>query len=175
MKRGKQRTSSQDRLLDELKAVNTFINSISEKYDCSFHDIISMLHDGRKEDPILIPTCIFKERKLGLLQCVIKYLKEQEKLSYVEIARILNKDQRVVWVTHNNAKKKVSTKFKISDSKYWLPVSIFCESEHGPLGTIVIYLCDSCGLDYKSVSKLIGREPQLISTVYNRWKKGAKK
>ena len=39
-----------------------------------------------------IPLNLFSERKLGVLEVIVKYLKENNDLSYCEIAKLLNRD-----------------------------------------------------------------------------------
>jgi len=54
----------------------------------------------------LIPTEIFKDRTLSVLEAIVEYLKEQKGLSYHEIAEMLNRDDRTVWTCYHRAKQK---------------------------------------------------------------------
>ena len=54
---------------------------------------------------VYIPTSIFKNRKLTILEAVVTYLKDKG-MRYVEIANLLNRDQRNIWTIHNRAIKK---------------------------------------------------------------------
>ncbi len=59
-----------------------------------------------KENEISIPVSVFKNRKFGMLESSVVYLKEEYKLSYHEIAVLLNRDDRTIWTSYNKAKKK---------------------------------------------------------------------
>ena len=53
-----------------------------------------------------IPSDIFKDRSLSVLEIMVEYLKEQKGLSYHEIAVLLNRDDRTIWTVYNRGKKK---------------------------------------------------------------------
>jgi hypothetical protein len=57
-----------------------------------------------KQEKILLPISIFN-KKLTILEAIIIYLKKQN-LKYVEIAELLNKDQRNVWTIYSRAIRK---------------------------------------------------------------------
>lgn len=53
-----------------------------------------------------IPTSIFRDRTLSVLEAVVEYLKEHHHLTYHQIARLLNRDDRTVWTVYKRAKQK---------------------------------------------------------------------
>ena len=53
-----------------------------------------------------IPSHIFKNRKLKVLEALVKYLKEERQLSYHEIAVLLNRNDRTIWTVYSRVKKK---------------------------------------------------------------------
>ncbi|GAF99559.1 unnamed protein product, partial [marine sediment metagenome] len=53
-----------------------------------------------------IPSYIFKDRTLSVLEAIVKYLKEERMLSYHEIAVLLKRDDRTIWTVYNRVKKK---------------------------------------------------------------------
>jgi hypothetical protein len=55
---------------------------------------------------LVIPSHVLRDRKLSALEAIIEYLKEVRKLSYHEISKILNRDERNIWTLYNRAKKK---------------------------------------------------------------------
>lgn len=63
---------------------------------------------GRKEGvrTISIPSSIFKDRKLSVLEVMAEYFKEVKGLKYSEIARLLNRDDRTIWTAYKRAKEK---------------------------------------------------------------------
>lgn len=54
-----------------------------------------------------IPTFIFRDRDLAALESVVVYLKDSHGLTYAQIAKLLNRDDRTIWTTYNRAKKKL--------------------------------------------------------------------
>ena len=60
----------------------------------------------KEVDSFFIPSEILRDRTLSILESIIEYLKEVRKLSFVEISRVINRDERNVWTIYNRAKKK---------------------------------------------------------------------
>ena len=56
---------------------------------------------------IFIPTSIFRNRELGTLEVVVKYLKEKLNMNYHNIGILLNRNERTIWTAYNRAKKKI--------------------------------------------------------------------
>lgn len=57
-----------------------------------------------------MPASIFSNRKLSVLESITQYLKEEEKLSLSDIARLLERDPRTIWTVYSRLKKKVKKK-----------------------------------------------------------------
>ena len=55
---------------------------------------------------ILIPSTIFHEQELCVLETLSEFLKDQKGLSFKEIAGLLGRDQRNIWTVYSRAKKK---------------------------------------------------------------------
>ncbi len=157
----------QEQQHEELKAINTFIDSYIKNNSASFDDVIESLMLLRQEkDQILIPSCILREKKLGILESVTKYLKESLKMKYFRIANLIKKDPRVVWVTYNKALKKKKTPLKIKKPNLWVPVSVFYSRR--PLESLVKFLKDNKQMNYNEIAKLLDRDNRVIWAVYNR-------
>ncbi|MEM4268333.1 MAG: hypothetical protein QXK37_05910 [Candidatus Woesearchaeota archaeon] len=62
------------------------------------------------ENKVFIPVEVIRNRNLGPLECIVKYLKEKRGLSYHQIAEILERDDRTIWVTYRNSIKKGGVK-----------------------------------------------------------------
>ncbi len=62
--------------------------------------------------PINIPSNIFQDRSLSVLEIMVEYLKEQKSLSYHEIAVLLNRDDRTIWTVYSRVKKKRAKKIE---------------------------------------------------------------
>jgi hypothetical protein len=59
-----------------------------------------------KEAQIKIPLSIFKDQELSSLEALVRFLKNLD-MTYAEIARLLNRDQRTVWTVYSRAKNKL--------------------------------------------------------------------
>jgi hypothetical protein len=176
MKSESVKDSSQDeKINNDLNALNTFINNFIDKHKVSHDEVLELLRNLiEKEKSTLIPSCIIRDKKLGILECVTKYLREEHKLSYHQVAVLLNRDDRVVWVTYNNAVKKKKYRFTFKEPNTWLPVSIFSDKNLGPLQSITIHLYDKVNLSFNKIAKLLNRDNRTIWAVYNKKQKNQK-
>jgi len=59
-----------------------------------------------KKTNIPIPSKIFTDRSLSVLEAIVKYLKEKKGMTYHEIAVLLNRDDRTIWTVYQRARKK---------------------------------------------------------------------
>jgi len=57
-------------------------------------------------DSITLPSSIFRDRELSVLEAIAEYFKEEKKMRYSEIAKLLNRDDRTIWTAYNRAKEK---------------------------------------------------------------------
>ena len=55
---------------------------------------------------IKLPTPIFKDRSVSVLEAISEYLKDVKGLTYHEIAVLLNRNDRTIWTCYNRALKK---------------------------------------------------------------------
>ncbi len=84
-----------DRLIDQLR-----------KKGLSYREIFSML-DSSEAAVSLIPIEIFEDRRLGPLEAIILYLKDQRGLTYHKIALLLKRNDRTIWTAYQKARRKV--------------------------------------------------------------------
>ena len=54
----------------------------------------------------LIPSFIFHDERLSILEAIVAYLKEKENLTYHEIGLVMNRDERNIWTEYARSKKK---------------------------------------------------------------------
>ena len=70
-----------------------------------------MVFSAEKEgSEVLIPSSIFLDRKISVLEAVTEYLKNKKEMSYHEIAVLLNRDDRTIWTCYNRVQKKRGVK-----------------------------------------------------------------
>ncbi|MBC8500796.1 MAG: hypothetical protein ISS25_01955 [Nanoarchaeota archaeon] len=59
-----------------------------------------------KTPKISLPSTIFRDRSVAVLEAVVEFLKEVKEMTYHEIAEALNRDDRTIWTVYYRAKKK---------------------------------------------------------------------
>jgi len=156
----------------EIDAINIFVQTILEKNDISFSKFVEILRQKREEKAIVkVPCCIFKERSLGILEALAKYLKENLDLSYNEIASLLNRDNRVIWRTYSNARKKLKKKLVADKKTIWIPVSVFTNRKLGLLESLTKYLKEDIEMTNYEIARALSRDSRTIWTSYSRAKK----
>ena len=52
------------------------------------------------------PTYLFKDRSLSVLEIMVEFLVDHKKMSYHNIAALLNRDDRTIWTVYSRVKKK---------------------------------------------------------------------
>ncbi len=141
-------------------------NYLKEKLRISEKQIKQIIEERRE---IFLPVSIFRN-KLSTLEIIVKYLNEVKKLSFVEISRLLNRDDRTVWHAYRRAvKKKIG--IKVLDSEIKIPVSIFSNRKYSALELLVAHLKDSHKLKFTEIAALLDCSPKTVWTVYQRVKK----
>ena len=125
---------------------------------------------AQKSSAVSIPLGIFNSRKLGVLEATVKYLKEEKGLSFKEMGLILSKDNRMLWSSYSQAKKKYPKKFSPKLFEQLVPVECFSGDELSCFESIIVHLKDEYGYSYSRLSKIFNRNYQTIWTTYNRAK-----
>lgn len=151
---------------ERIEELKKFVEYLSRNYKLSIPQIIQIL----SEKEILIPLSIFN-KKLSVLETVVKYLKENLKFNFHKIGELIGRDERNIWHTYNSARKKYSELFEIEESQFFIPVSIFRDKKFSALEAVTVFMKDQFGLNYKEISDLIKRDQRTVWTVYNRSKK----
>jgi len=113
-----------------------------------------------------IPLSIIKNN--SSLEAIVLYLKDVSKMRYSQIAQLLNRDQRTIWVTYANAKKKAMHLELGDDIQLSIPASIFTSRNFSILESIVFYLKIDHALTFNQISELLGKNYRTIWTVYRR-------
>jgi len=84
--------------------VDVLLRNIQKKYNLSAKELIELFKEEEKE--IVIPVSIFS-KDLGMLESVSLYMRDDLKLSFNEISRLLKRDYKTIWTSYNMAKKKM--------------------------------------------------------------------
>ncbi len=152
------------------RLIDSLIESLEKEYSISLKDIKKYISKKEKIEKIKnIPVCIFNN-KLSVLEAIVKYLKENKKIRFRDIASLLNRDPRTIWYTYDQARRKLSKKFRIRKS-YSIPLSIFKNRKFGVLELVSSYLKEEYKLSYSEIAKLLKRNERTIWTVCYRYNK----
>ena len=137
---------------------------LKDKYKISIDELFDFVREQ-----LFIPVNIFN-KKLTVLESIVKHLKEEKNLSLHKISEILGRDERNIWHTYNNSKKKYSSKIITKKIELWIPVSIF-DGKLSALESVAYYLHDKLGLKFSQIADLLNRDQRTIWTSYSRAKK----
>jgi DNA-directed RNA polymerase specialized sigma24 family protein len=116
---------------------------------------------------------VFKQN-IGAAEALCKYLRENEGMRFSEIARLLKRDQRTVWVSYKGAVKKKEEKIEIGKTEVSIPVKIFADRRLSILESLVYYLRKK-RLSNAEVAEILGRDQRNVWTLYSRALKKLKK
>jgi DNA-binding CsgD family transcriptional regulator len=144
------------------KSLNSYNNS-KDNSNAKENQSSGNLHTSIIDFPVSI-----LKTELSSLEAIVKYLRENKKLSYKEIAKLLKRDPKTLAVSCAVAERKKSEKFSkyICADKKKIPFSIFDE-KLSILESICSYL-RSQGLSFSEISRLIAKDPRTIWTVCKR-------
>ena len=147
----KARTSS---LENDITALSRLIDTLATAHNASFSDVLNTVRETKDRQQSVVRSSIFLEKKLGIMESLVKYLREEKQLSYHAIALSLKRDDRVIWATYNNARRKVPKKI--------------IYTHQGPLEAIVRYLRDTATLSFNDIAKMLNRSNKTVWAVYHR-------
>jgi DNA-directed RNA polymerase specialized sigma24 family protein len=138
---------------------------LKEKYGI---DLRNLLEIAKEEKELEIPVIIFRQ-KIRPAEALCKYLKENLGLRYSEIAKIINRNDRTVWINYRNAIGKMKEKIR-TDRKMSVSINIFSDRRLSILESIVKYLKEKGYRNYE-IAQLLGKDQRNIYTLYSRTKK----
>jgi len=122
-----------------------------------------------KEEQEFVPMEIFAG-KLSPAEAVVKYLKENQQISFHEIALKINRDERGVWSSYARARKKQPSSFRIVKSVQTIPISILRNRKLAMLEAVVFYLKEKQDFSVEKIARLLNKSKSTIYTAYSRAK-----
>ncbi|MEM2121716.1 MAG: hypothetical protein QXU20_03625 [Candidatus Woesearchaeota archaeon] len=120
-----------------------------------------------EEEISKIPLVFNKE--LSVFESIVKFLRENKNLRYAKIAKLLNRNPRVIWITYQRAKKKFPYELK-PDYSFEIPINVFSSKKHSILESAVKYLREFYGLKFSRISELLKKSYTTVHTAYARSK-----
>ena len=144
--------------------------NITYEVNCNLHYSAQKKHISHVQvsfsKETTIPLSILQNN--SSLEAMVLYLKEVLNLRFNDIAELLNRDQRTIWVTYANAKKKKILLDLENISQLYVPLNIFTSRNFSILETIVFYLRTNYALTFNQISELLGKNYRTVWTVYKR-------
>ena len=126
---------------------------------------------------LLIPTSIFTDRTLKVLEAVVEYLKESKGFTHHQIAALINRDDRTIWTVYHRVGLKRKSHIHVeapvagvSDALFF-PSTVFHDRTLKVLEVVVEYLKEQKHLTYHQIAVLINRDDRTVWTVYKRAEK----
>lgn len=116
---------------------------------------------------VKIPISIFSS-PLSPAEAVVSYMKEHKELSYAEIARKLNRDQRGIWCTHNRAMKKNA--YLMTESEHHIDTIRLQNRGLSILENVVMRLKEQ-KLSNKRIAEIVNKKANTIGAVCHRIKR----
>ena len=161
-----------DVLLDSLlstissqQLLKIILQRLHQEQGLQLPELIETFQAAKEEASI--PLSIFSS-SLDPAESLYKFLKENEKLSFQQIASELHRDQKSVWATYRRSWKKKKQVFLIEDERYFLPFSIFKKRRYSFLESVIFYLNSVHHLSNKQIAKLLQRTPNTVAVLMKR-------
>ena len=147
----------------KIELISYLINELKRLHDVSEQEIL-----GKRE--ISVPVGIFANDALGSLEAIVKYMKEDLKLKFSKIAKLLNRSNKTIWSTYHNAIKKFPSQFGFVSKEILIPVFAISNRSFSTLESVVGFIKDF-GYTNHEVAVMLHLDDRTIWTVYDRVKK----
>ena len=114
-----------------------------------------------------IPAKLFGDSGLTALETISKYLKEECHLTYHQIANILQRDDRTIWSSYNNARKKQKTKLRIQEGLE-IPLIVYKTKKLTVLESTILFLKNNYLLPFEDIAFLLKKSKKTVWATYSR-------
>jgi predicted DNA-binding protein (UPF0251 family) len=151
--------------------IETFFFHLTRDHKLNDAQLSALLREAKQEHDTLVPATLFTDERLAPLEALAKYLHENKQMRFVEIGKLLQRDQRVIWTTYSHAKKKAPGPIVPTPTEYLIPARIIADRRRSVLETLSSELHDKHGLTFAQIARLLNRNDRTIWTVYHRAKK----
>ena len=161
-----------DRIISKFKEL-----SKDDKIDLISYmiDELKRLHNVIEQEVLAqrepsIPAGVFGNDALSSLEAIVKYLKEELKLKFSKIGKLLNRSNKTIWATYHKSIKKMPSSFGLISRNVMIPVSAFSNRSFSTLESVVGFIKD-LGYTNHEVAVMLHLDDRTIWTVYDRVKK----
>ena len=148
---------------------------LKEKYNIGIEELLEISEKREYEDEleVQVPVNIFNQQ-ISPAEALCKYLKENIGLNFRNIAKLINRDERTVWINYRNSVKKKKEKIKVEKKtvgrEIAISIKIFSDRRLSILESVVNYLKKK-EFRNSEISEMLGKDQRNICTLYSRVKK----
>jgi hypothetical protein len=149
----------------EIIAIKERVNSICEKHGLEDAELLYLI---RKSGPVNQFPVEILSQNLSPLEAVVSYLKNNKGQKFCDIAKLLNRDERTIWVTFENAKKKQKTIFVPQKSASQIPLAIVRNRQLSILESVSVFLKEKKSLTLTKISSILNKDTSTVWTAISR-------
>jgi len=144
---------------------------LEKKYNISKEELLKVAEDKRSKNSNLLntmPLSILRSPKLSSLESIVKFLRENRRLSYDSIGKLLDRNPKTLAVTYAVAHKKMHESFskEFDEDVERIPFKVFSK-RLSILECICVYL-KSQNNSYAKISRMINKNQRTVWTVCHR-------
>jgi len=152
----------------EIVEIKERINSICEKHKIEDAEVLYLIRKSDYSEEI--PVEIFSQG-LSPLEALVFFLKNNKGLRLSKIAHLLNRDERTIWTTSENSKKKQKKLVLPKRASVLIPVLVFRKTKLSILESVSLYLQKDREMALSDIAATLDKNTSTIWTVISRAKK----
>lgn len=141
------------------------LSRLSEKFSVSNEDLVREWL--AVEEELSIPLSAFGTKKLGSLELITRYLRENLGMSFKELGEALNRDPVSLSSTYRKAVAKYDSPVEVSGG-ISIPLRVVADRKLSVLESLVKWLKDEAGLSYSEIAGALARDDRTVWTAYKR-------
>jgi hypothetical protein len=147
-----------------------FFEFIEKKYNISKTDLLEFLEEKQNINNS-IPVSILRTSKLSSLEAIVKFSRENKKISYNIISSQLKRNPKALAVTYSVARRKMPERFpkEVDNDTLSIPFAAF--SEKLSILECICHYLKSLDKSYAEISRLLSNDQRTVWTVCKRAEK----
>jgi len=155
--------------VDAESVVHEFLDYLDRKYGVSKADLNRLI--SKEKEELTVPVEILGNRKLGCMEAVVKFLRENMDLGYSRISELLGRSRSTIGVMYHTATRKLGERFSdYPTSNHQIPLSSFRQKRYTALEAVVMSLIER-KLRVCQIAELLNRDYRTVYTIYRRGKR----
>ncbi|MBI2572947.1 hypothetical protein HYV86_03755 [Candidatus Woesearchaeota archaeon] len=149
----------------EKDLLRELLRRLQEKNSLKFEELITLYTQTSPQKTI--PCSIFNYN-LHPAEALCKYLKENQHLTFQQIALLLNRNQKSMWATYQRAIKHRKQPFPLKEETFIIPLTLFSSRKKSVFENVVLYLTTTYQLSIPAIAQLLQSTPASIQVILTR-------